>query len=73
MRPHHESSFLFTVRLWPEEVNNGQREWRGKVQGITTGEMYYFREWQMLVQLLLSMLPDLDTGLREAKDSQQVT
>jgi len=53
-RGHH--SHLFTVRLWREEVGNGQSEWRGKVQQVSTGEAHYFREWETMVSLLLQML-----------------
>ena len=51
--PH---SHLFTVRLWREEVDSGQIEWRGKVQQVSTGEAHYFREWETLISLLLQML-----------------
>ena len=39
---------LFTVRLWQESVGNGQSEWRGKVQHVTSGEARYFRTWSVL-------------------------
>jgi hypothetical protein len=48
-------SLLFTVRLWREERGDGQTEWRGKVQYITTGEAYYFRAWPDLIAHLLAM------------------
>jgi hypothetical protein len=48
-------SLLFTVRLWREEQGEGQTEWRGKVQHITTGEAYYFRAWPDLIARLLAM------------------
>ena len=51
--PH---SHLFTVRLWREEVGSGQSEWRGKVQQVSNGEAYYFREWEALISLLIQML-----------------
>jgi hypothetical protein len=44
-----------------------QREWRGKVQLLSSGEVRYFREWAALAPLLLAMLsesePDGDTNL----------
>lgn len=55
-RPH---SHLFTVRVWEEEVRNGQTEWRGKVQLVTSGDVRYFREWTALVPLLITMLSEL--------------
>src|SRR5262245_35948251 len=35
-------SHLFTVRVWEEEIEADQREWRGKVQLFTSGEVRYF-------------------------------
>ncbi len=50
------NSHLFTLRLWREEVATGQSEWRGKVQQVSNGEAYYFREWEALISLLIQML-----------------
>lgn len=47
-----ESSHFFTVRLWAEEITADHIEWRGKVQHILTGEVYYFRSWQQLIDRL---------------------
>jgi hypothetical protein len=51
-------SHLFTVRVWQEEVRNGQSEWRGKVQLLSSGEVQYFRDWAALVPLLITMLSE---------------
>jgi len=51
-------SELFTVRLWQEELEDNQFEWRGKVQHVQKGEAFYFREWSMLVAALLKMLSE---------------
>jgi hypothetical protein len=59
-RPH---SHLFTVRVWKEEVGTDQTEWRGKVQLLTSGDVRYFREWEDLVPLLLTMLSEFESGL----------
>ncbi|GCE21529.1 hypothetical protein [Dictyobacter kobayashii] len=56
--PH---SYLFTVRVWEEATGNGESEWRGKVQLVTTGETRYFREWPALLPLLLTMLSELNS------------
>ncbi len=37
------STHLFTVRLWPEDLGGGQAEWRGKVLHVTSGEAHYLR------------------------------
>ena len=57
----HPRSHLFTVRVWQEEVGQDLREWRGKVQLITDGNVRYFRGWEELVPLLLSMLSEVET------------
>ncbi len=54
----HPRSYLFTVRVWEEEIGADQTEWRGKVQLVTNGEVRYFREWAALVPLLLTMLSE---------------
>ena len=51
-------SYLFTVRMWKEDLGDGRAEWRGKVQRITNGEAYYFRAWEQLIELLQNMLPE---------------
>jgi len=53
-------SQLFTVRLWPEELGDGEVEWRGKVQHVTSGQWRYFREWPALVAFLQEVLPPCD-------------
>lgn len=58
-RGQRQHSHLFTVRLWAEDLGDGQAEWRGKVEHVTSGEAYYFREWSALVALLVAMLPDV--------------
>lgn len=45
-------SYLFTVRVWPEEVGEGRVEWRGKVQYVSSGETLTFRDWDSLVAFL---------------------
>jgi hypothetical protein len=52
---HHHSQ-LFTLRIWPEHLSDDLVEWRGRVQHVSSGETYYFRDWSTLVTLLLAML-----------------
>lgn len=47
-------SQLFTVRLWAEELGDGQVEWRGQVQHVLSGDTGYFREWEALLEFLLA-------------------
>ena len=47
---------LFTVRIWQEHACADQREWRGKVQALPEGDVYYFRGWPGLITHLQTML-----------------
>lgn len=53
-------SHLFTVRLWMEELGNGQTEWRGQVQHVLTGEKRYFRDWSTLIEFLMMKLQEME-------------
>jgi hypothetical protein len=54
--PSSHPSQLFTVRLWPEELGDGQVEWRGQVRHVTSGQSRCFRQWPALVAALQDML-----------------
>ena len=54
----HDRSQLFTVRIWLEELGDGQCEWRGQVRRVTSGETHAFRDWPALIALLVSWLPE---------------
>lgn len=57
-------SHLFTVRLWPETIDDDLVEWRGKVDHVATGEGYYFRDWSRLIVCFEKMLrPGFRTGV----------
>ena len=56
----NRQSHLFTLRLWTEEVEEGQSEWRGRVHYVATDEVRYFRDWPGLIPLLLAMLRDAE-------------
>ena len=56
VEPLSAPSHLFTVRLWPNDLGEGQVEWRGKVQHVLSGEAHYFREWQELETHLTAMV-----------------
>ncbi len=55
-REQPRQSELLTVRLWRERLND-HWEWCDKVQHVTTGEVHYFRDWDMLVSCIQEMLP----------------
>jgi len=63
---------LITVRVWLEDLGQGQREWRGEVQEVLSGEVRYFRHWPTLVALLQAMLPKQGgSGLRLSPDQER--
>lgn len=41
-----QRAYLFTVRLWAEELGGSRAEWRGRVEYTPTGDIRYFREWE---------------------------
>lgn len=49
-------SHLFTVRLWAEAADDGQVEWRGRLEHVLSGEAHYFRDWPALISALTTML-----------------
>lgn len=51
-------SYLFTLRIWPEALGDGHTEWRGQLKYLPTGEIYYFREWSQLQELIRNWAPD---------------
>jgi len=70
MDKQHDSQ-LFTVRLWAEDLGDGQIEWRGKLQHVTSGQARYFRDWPVLIALLQMMLPDATANPRPNIDDIQ--
>jgi hypothetical protein len=50
------SSHLFTLRIWPEDLGNGQTDWRGKVQHVNSGEARYFRDWPTLEAFVVGLM-----------------
>ena len=56
--PHSPRSQLFSVRVWREELAENQHEWRGKVQHVASGEVYYFRQWSELASLMVAWLEE---------------
>ena len=55
-----QRTHLFTLRMWPEALGDGQIEWRGKVQHVLSGQAHYFRDWDALIVYLQDMLPPDD-------------
>lgn len=53
------SSYLFTLRIWHEQLEEGQGEWRGQVEHLLSGRTCYFRDWSTLVSFLDETLASL--------------
>jgi hypothetical protein len=41
-------SHLFVVRMWNEDLGDGQSEWRAYVRHVPSGEVRYVRAWHDL-------------------------
>ena len=55
-------TYLFTLRLWPEEVGTPdapRTEWRGQVQPVAGGTGYAFRDWPALLTYLTRLTTTL--------------
>ena len=55
----HPHSYLFMLKVWAEELGDGQWEWRGQVQHVKSGETRYFRDWSTLITFLEAALPEV--------------
>jgi|RhiMethySRZTD1v2_1073278.scaffolds.fasta_scaffold5405041_1 hypothetical protein len=60
--PSQQPTHLFTVRMWLEDLGDGQTEWRGRVQHVVSGEIHYFRHWPVLIAWLKTMLAGSDSS-----------
>ena len=66
-RPAH-SSHLFMLRLWPEDLGNGQTDWRGSIQHVSSGEARYFRDWPTVETFVEGLLCTIDAeGIHAAE------
>lgn len=55
------TSSLFLVRMWEEDIDNRQVEWRGRLLHVVSGKAWSFGDWPELVCLLTSTpMPWLD-------------
>lgn len=61
-------SYLFTVRIWLEEIRDGQMGWHGKAQSIFHGETVYFRDWSVLLAFLKNHIPENSAGVDPGPD-----
>ena len=49
-------SHLFMVRVWMETAENGQMQYRGRLQHVPSGEIRHFRGCESLPALMLEIL-----------------
>jgi len=56
MQDEQVDSQLFTIRVWLEMDADNQRQWRGKLRHVPSGEIRHFRGWAALIPLILDML-----------------
>ncbi len=50
------STQVFILRIWYEDMGEGQFEWRASVKHSRDGEVRYFRDWQTLSTYLQEQL-----------------
>ena len=58
--PTNRQSHLFTLRLWTENLDEDEVEWRGRLHYVETDEVRYFSDWASLIPVLLNMLRDAE-------------
>jgi hypothetical protein len=66
-------SYLFTLRLWRAEADDGRAEWRGQLRHVLSGECRYFQSWPALVACLGALLPEPGPTLPGAGEAQDPT
>ncbi|MCL4560795.1 MAG: hypothetical protein M1281_09300 [Chloroflexi bacterium] len=59
--PPAKRSHLFMLRLWLEDLGSGQKDWRGKVQHVSSGEARFFRDWKTLEAFIEERLLKIDS------------
>ena len=57
--PKHYHTNLFLVRVWMENLEGGNTEWRGQVKHVQSGEVRYFRNLVALVECFQAILPGI--------------
>lgn len=61
-------SHLLLLRVWPETVDEGKVEWRGRIQSLHSGEARYFRDAKTLYGALLRIIDELEDGSDASPD-----
>jgi len=56
------TSHLFTIRIWREDVRDGQRQVRIQIKHVLSGETRYFCEWAPAVAFMSAKLQESEAG-----------
>ncbi len=57
-------SQLFTIRLWIEDLEEREREYRGQAKHVVSGVTRNFREWSDLEAFLIGTFDSYEEGNR---------
>jgi hypothetical protein len=63
----------FIVRLWLEDLGDGNFEWRGRVQDVISGQVTFFRGWERLVATIVNTLANRKGDAGDVSDSDLPT
>ena len=63
-------SQLFTIRLWTEDLDEREREYRGQARHVVSGVIRNFREWSDLEAFLMATLDGYEEGAHGESDSR---
>jgi hypothetical protein len=69
----HPHAHLFTLRVWEETLGEGEAEWRGRVQELSSGETAFFRGWSGLIATLTRLLPAPEAAERPPIQSEDLS
>jgi hypothetical protein len=58
--PRH--SQLFLVRMWLEDLGNGETDLRGSVQHVGSGEVRNFHDWRVMEAFVEGLLKECDNS-----------
>lgn len=59
-----DRSQMFVVRVWTEQIDETQTEYRGQVQHVLSGEIRHFRDWQTLNSFLANRMEEEQEGTK---------
>ena len=60
-------SYLFTVKVWFEDLGDGRSEWRGEVKDVTSDYRHYFRDWGSMLAFFQASCQAFEPDMTEKK------